>query len=426
MKIKIIIVLCVNIFANKVNGAAIELAEKCNTPFVNSIDRTSVANESYEANLYDGCQGVKHIVCLDTLKMMLSMYKNVTKYWTDKTNLNKPYLYRNMNNRGVFNSNLQENFKDLLKKHTEYLASFKSETHQVISKIDSFSSVQSSYNWISKKEKIYVHTQKLKKELYNLDHQFLEMLDFELKGLLAVLPHFKTLLDAPSCSTFKPQTDKIKADADSWINAINNMRGYIIGANKKRDILFSLADNALRGRSLLKYFDLSGTQTIEAQTRLHRAIYVIDKSVEIDNWWLSMTSDGIAGRLHTLFNQYHKPLRIIKGHLSRIEDYKKELTSLGPEYGSSVQTIINQLVERERLLLENLDYIESTGWQGMLREQKIVASNILDDLSERIDGCSDFLNIFNSTLNQTHTENNFYDLEDMYMSLLKKCARKVQ
>jgi hypothetical protein len=96
---------------------------------------------------------------------------------------------------------------------------------------------------------------------------------------------------------------------------------------------------------------------------------------EVTDWWYKASQNGLAGRLHTRYLQYRKPLHILGEQMARAEEFKARIRKLdGISEDVKNQALANLDVNVQEIQ-RNMDFITRRGgWEGTLQAQKTEAT----------------------------------------------------
>lgn len=421
-KILFLAVLCQSGFAF---SGAVDIFNTCNDPIIKSINRSSVPDDSTAAALYDNCLAARKIICLDNFKMMNELYEETMNYWTNKSNKNQPLLYLNSSSEGTFNSNIHDNFNDIVLKHRDSFRVLKSDISAAILKIRNSTNTSQVRPYMSTQETLIKNSIAKFKEVEIYDEKFLRMLSFELGTLEAVVPLYKTLEKSDTCiKTFNIELLMLKNHFTSWKKELDNLRGYVTGARVKRNMIVDAVDDVLRGVAFDRYFSLVGDSSREAIDKMAKALFVINLSVEIDRWWLPTSANGLAGRLHTVYYQYTMPMRILKANLHDLEKFEGRLSALTDDYGrSAIELVRKSIHDKRRLINDNLSYVENIGWMGMNNKQKKSIDRSSSTINAKSEFCRSTLDSYYKSYNAINDYASYKETESFYYTLATSCIR---
>lgn len=295
----------------------------------------------------------KQKICHLKLELPLEELKRLIEFWFN--NPDSDY-------------NLEKNFEALQQKHEQYFA-----------KIDEF--VQSRQSIPNTLEEIRRELERLNipqndltqslGDVFTTDYSFaysLEVLFTGLQNNKAILEKIAKESDYPE---LKQNFDEMLKSIQSWIDKTSYAKAFILEAGRKRSLVFEIVKGKLELALEIKFAELAEQELENIRNQIDAILSARDLLVDIENWWFNVAAlNGFGGGLKAKYLQFEKPLCIMRSDYAKGLSFHQQIDALESLPPMTKDTVKKQIQDHLDTLKQEIDELESGGWQECLEKQK--------------------------------------------------------
>lgn len=198
----------------------------------------------------------------------------------------------------------------------------------------------------------------------------------------------------------------------------------IISAKIARQNLINYTYTAIRSKIETAY----GAKLIEELSTLGGKIDTILRSnrlsAKFENWYSWSIFEPNRDKILTTYQQFEAARQILAADLMSAKDFRDQMLVVTEDFPDTGEFYLNRMNSVITNLQNQLQRLESKGWQGYLTSQKSIATRIVSDPSKLTAEC---LALYQGFLDQApgiDTLEKYRVSEKTYMSAVIGCTRK--
>lgn len=391
-----------------------------------NFDRKLIARDEILAMKYDSCVSLGRIQCVQAAEVFVKSYKNILETYTGNKQSDRPVIIGLV---GEFpfdkvNLNIFSNFRKLKALHSEIFLEIVKAQEEFVKSLDQ---VETLENAQSARNSLRDRTKSIKNLLVKAsfhDRVFLNLIDQSQQEFTGVVMAAQGVLSRANCNVLREPVDKITKDSAQYYDEIRALKSYVAKSTIKRSMALEKFKRGMELAIYARYADRVG-KTLDQIMAEIGPVFVLDSVLwEITEWWMQATSKGLAGRFHTEFLQYKKPIDILTSQLGKAEHFKNKILNISGLESQASKSAIAIVDDKITTIKNDLDFLQKRGWQGQLERQKIFAKKRQEIVPASNNACHEETSKFFSLSNSVENFEQYELVEAQYKRHYDACAKK--
>jgi len=338
--------------------------------------------------MVDSCTYLSRIECSYVGSTIVTVYKKVFENVTGDSKKDKPTIvgFSGSALSSDLNPNIFDNFQALQNKHSEVFSKVERIETDFVSTIGG---IKTAADAKAARLALRGKIKDIQKTLYQssfYDSIFLGMLQDTGSQLISITGTATRIVSDANCQVLKDPLNRVSDNALTFFQRIDELRKYVGLASYKRGQLLEKFNRSMELAIYRAQANAEGKDLDQLLADLG-SVFTLDAALwDVTDWWLQASTNGLAGRLHTKYLQYRRPLQILSSEIGKAEALKdriNKISGIDDKVRASSLAIVDDHVKD---IQSNIDLILKRGWAGSLEVQKqsatkrialIPASNVL-------------------------------------------------
>jgi hypothetical protein len=398
----------------------------CDWTRSHSIDRPLLNDDDLQAVMFDSCIYFSRIECAYVGETVLTVYKKLLDEFTGDAKKAKPTLV-GFSGKALstdLNPNIFDNFSTLQAKHADVFKRIEKIQSEFPSTV---ASVKTNEDASAARKQLRAHIKEIQGVLFEssyYDSVFLGMLEDAGSQLLSITGASTKVLTDANCQVLKDPLSKLSENAKTFFMRIDELRKYTGLAAYKRGLLLEKFNRSMELAIYRSYANQTGKELDQILAEIGATMNLDSLLWEVTDWWANATVNGLAGRLHTRYLQYRKPLQILAGEMARAESFKRRIGGLEGLSDIVKDQAIASLEDDQKEIQRNIDFITNRGgWQGALEAQKEAANKREPQVPASNVACHSVTQEFFDLASKAKDIDSYEAAEAKYKSHVDLCVR---
>lgn len=391
-----------------------------------SFDRKKLGRNETAAMQFDACIALSRIQCVEGAEVLVKTYKILLDAYTGDARKNRPTTIGLVGDFPAteINVNIFDNFRALKVHHTEVFQEIikaQKEFEPIIDAVKSAEDAQAARKTLAERVKS-IRNSLTKASHY--DRVFLNLIDQSQEEITNVVLSAQGVLGRANCSILREPVDKIAANSNEYVQKVTALKSYVAKSTLKRSLAL---EKFQRGTELAIYtqYGASIGESLDQIMDEIGAVFTLDGILwELTDWWASATIRGLAGRLHTEYLQYKEPLNILLAHQGKLEEFRQRIIKIEGLEPAAKDQAIATIADKEKTILQDLDFLIKRGWTGQLERQKLFAQKRQTIIPASNKACHDETAKYFAIANHATSFETYELAEAQYKKHYDSCAKK--
>ncbi|HEY9664404.1 MAG TPA: hypothetical protein V6C65_38660 [Allocoleopsis sp.] len=384
-----------------------------------------------ETQAWKLCEKAMRIRCMQAIDYLGLSYNNLLNIhfgsekaeaivYSEPNPLNKPVDF-----------NVDRNLRYLNARNEQALSAIATVSNEISQKIDQFSNDQNASFF---EREIIDRFSALRSQLIDLsvqERKFYSMTDALIGKIAYMNQKVGNLTNGFECeSTAVPDLAKLISDTASVYNSslkelnpvVDEVRKEVHDRAQQRSFLMSQAYFKTKYKFYKKLGVIRGKVIEDVMNDIFRDL-ALDKILwQVTDWWATVSSNGLAGRLHTKYYYYSEPLRILRSEKENANQFKVAIQSLSGIEKSVAQEALKAIDEKIAVIDSNIAFIQTKGWSNLLKLQKDSAAKRAALLPGNI-SCQEATKYFFGKAEKVSSVESFDSVSPLYRITVDKCVK---
>ncbi|MDQ3233558.1 MAG: hypothetical protein M3Q07_17205, partial [Pseudobdellovibrionaceae bacterium] len=173
----------------------------------------------------------------------------------------------------------------------------------------------------------------------------------------------------------------------------NKVRSEVQAASFERGRLMRLAYYKLRYFAFKKYAEGTKEKVEEILKKLNHDIWLSRLLLDFGEWWVNISVNGMANRLHTKYYNYSEPLRLLRSQHEVAKSYIARVVG-NPQYDPETESLaVDDMKLKASIIDDTIKEIEGKGWKYYSDAQVKIAKSRATSLPN-VKVCQDAVKVY--------------------------------
>lgn len=391
-----------------------------------SFDRSKLQRDDTLAMQYDACIAVTRIQCVEAGEVFLKTYRIILEAYTGDSRKNLPTSIGLVGQYSAdeINLNIFDNFRALKAKQAEIFSEISKAQADFQASLESVQTLEDAQ---SKRESLYRRVKSIKVLLAKASHHdrvFMNLINQSEEDFRNLVISSSVILSRTSCNVLKEPVDKVYKNTEEFSNKVSALKRYVAKSTIKRSLALEKFRRGMELAIYSKYGERVGKDLDQIMDEIG-ADFALDAILwEVTEWWSNKTVNGLAGRLHTDYLQYRRPLEIMQALIGKADEFKSRIMAIQGLDISARNLAIATIDEKIKTINKDRDFVIGRGWAGQLERQKIFANKRVSLIPLSNVACHEATAKFLTLANESSSFDKYELAEAHYKIHFDACAKK--
>ncbi len=349
--------------------------------------------ESFERMATELCTSFKKMKCASIVNELYTGYTQVLNTYLEQTDVQKSNFVDGTS-ADQFDLTLERNFESLVEQNAEIIKQIDSElsgglaaskTIKTLAEYEQFES-----NIKTKFQELRDRSIKVSEKERRFDYLTEQMVTKIQSNGVSLLKESVGY----ECD-FKGEfsTEKYNVSLALLLEVSNKVRSEVQAASFERGRLMRLAYYKLRYFAFKKYAEGTKEKVEEILKKLNHDIWLSRLLLDFGEWWVNISVNGMANRLHTKYYNYSEPLRLLRSQHEVAKSYIARVVG-NPQYDPETESLaVDDMKLKASIIDDTIKEIEGKGWKYYSDAQVKIAKSRATSLPN-VKVCQDAVKVY--------------------------------